>query len=166
MDEIVYAVDNRATFNCPSCDRKQTVNVQEYIRRKDRVEIETTCACGHTWTTNIERRRHYRKPVNFRGRYEFSNEVQLDEGISAGKFVGRGKMKVVDLSVSGLKIKLKKSPDLHVNDRFGVEFRLNDKRRTLVRERASVKNIDKNHIGGAFSPSAADNPSLGFFLLG
>jgi len=89
----------------------------------------------------------------------------LDPGIVAGKFVGQGKMTVVDLSLSGLKIKLKKKEDLKINDRFEVEFQIKDRRRTLVRETATIRNIDKKYIGGTFGPSGSQNRELGFYLL-
>jgi len=165
MAEKVYLVDNRATFICPLCSQREILDVRQYVKQNTAVEIELKCKCGYAWISSLERRRLYRKPVNFRGRYKFSNEVQMEEGLAVGKFIGKGRMQVVDLSVRGLKIKLKKRPDLNVNDRISVEFRLNDKKRTLIRENTSVKSIRDHYIGGAFSTSASDNASLGFYLL-
>ena len=129
------------------------------------MEIESTCTCGYTWTSILERRKHFRKPVKLRGHYSFRNDVFLEEGLSAGSFVGKGKMKVVDLSLKGLKIELKKKPELHINDLLSVEFRLKDRKRTVIRENASVKSINGRFVGSAFGPEVAANTSLGFFLL-
>ncbi len=71
----------------------------------------------------------------------------------------------MDLSLSGLKVKLKKKEDLKINDRFEVEFYLKDRRRTLVRETATIKNIDNKYIGGTFGTSGSQNRELGFYLL-
>ena len=137
MTEIIYMVDGKALFTCPVCSQQKTESVSRYVKHKTAVEIESTCACSHTWTSILERRKHYRKPVKLRGRYAFRNDVVLEKGLSAGSFVGKGKMKVVDLSLKGLKIELKNKPELHINDLLSVEFRLKDKKRTLIRENAA-----------------------------
>lgn len=165
MPEKIYVVDDRATFVCPVCSERKTKSVRNYIRQTTAVEIKSTCVCGHTWTSTLERRRHFRKPVKLSGRYAFRNDVFLEEGLSAGSFVGKGRMKVVDLSLKGLKIKLNKKPELHVNDLLSVEFHLKDKKRTLIRESASVRSVNGCFVGGAFSPATVANNSLGFYLL-
>jgi hypothetical protein len=165
MVEKIYMVDDKATFVCPVCSQRKTVSVRQYVKRETPVEIESTCICGHTWTSILERRRHYRKPVKLRGRYMFRNEVYLEEGLSAGSFVGQGKMKVVDLSLKGLKIELDKRPDIHVNDLLAVEFRLKDKKKTLISENASVRSIQGRYVGSAFGPEVVENGSLGFYLM-
>jgi hypothetical protein len=165
MADKIYMVDGKASLTCPVCSQQKTESVSQYVKQDTTVEIESTCICGHTWTSILERRRHYRKPVKLRGRYSFRNDVFLEEGFSAGSFVGHGKMKVVDLSLKGLKIELKKKPELNINDLVSVEFRLKDKKRTLIRENASVKSINGRFVGSAFGPEVAANTSLGFFLL-
>jgi hypothetical protein len=114
----------------------------------------------------VERRRHIRKTVKLSGWYNYTNEIQLEPGIIAGKLVGKGKMTVVNLSVGGLKLKLKKKEDLKINDRLQVEFYLKDYQRTLVRETATIKNIHKKFVGGAFQPTGSKSRELGFYLLG
>lgn len=158
-------VDELTTLTCSRCRQTASINISEYLRNKQTTEIQWQCDCGHQFKIKAERRRHNRKRVRCTGLYRYSNEVQLDPGIVAGKFVGKGKMTVVDLSLSGLKVKLKKKEDLKINDRFEVEFYLKDRNRTLVRETATIKNIDKKYIGGTFGPSGSQNRDLGFYLL-
>ena len=165
MVEKIYVVDNKATVVCPVCSQRKTESVRKYIKKETVVEIESTCICGHTWTSVLERRKHFRKPVKLRGRYTFRNNVYLEEGLPAGSLVGKGKMTVVDLSLKGLKFELKKKPEIHVNDLLSVDFRLKDKKRTLIREKASVRNINGRFVGSAFGPEVAENRSLGFYLL-
>ena len=165
MAEKVYMMDGMASFTCPVCSQRKTENVSQYLKQKTAVEIVSSCTCGHTWTSILERRKHFRKPVKLRGRYTFRNDVFLEEGISAGSFVGKGKMKVIDLSLKGLKIEIKNRPELHINDLLSVEFRLKDKNRTIIKENASIKSINGRFVGSAFSPEVAANRSLGFFLL-
>ena len=165
MTEKVYMVNDTVTFVCPVCSQQKKENVSPYLKMETAVELVTTCACGHTWTSVLERRRQFRKPVKLRGRYTFRNDVVLGEGFSGGSFVGKGKMKVVDLSLKGLKIEFKKNTDLHVKDVLSVEFRLKDKKRTLIREYASVRSINGRFVGSSFGPEVAENTSLGFYLL-
>ena len=158
-------VDELSTLTCPRCHQTTTVNISEHLSNKGSTEIQRQCDCGHQFKYKAERRRHNRKQVRCTGLYRYSNEVQLDPGIVAGKFVGKGKMTVVDLSLSGLKVKLRKKEDFKINDRFEVEFYLKDRRRTLVRETATIKNIDKKYIGCTFGTSGTQNRELGFYLL-
>ena len=158
-------VDEHATLTCPRCQQTSSINVSEHLRNKQTTEIQWQCECGHQFKYKAERRRYNRKRVRCTGLYRYRNEVELDPGIVAGKFVGQGKMTGVDLSLSGLKIKLKKKEDLKINDRFEVEFQIKDRRRTLVRETATIRNIDKKYIGGTFGPSGSQNRELGFYLL-
>jgi len=153
------------TATCPRCSQSTSTNISEVFLKNRSSEIEWRCACGYRFKYNLERRRHNRKKVKLSGWYNYSNEVRLAPGIVAGKFVGKGKMTVLDLSVSGLKVKLRKKEDLKINDRFQVEFHLNDAYRTLVRETATIKTIHKKTIGGVFQPSKSQNRELGFYLL-
>jgi len=130
------------------------------------MEIECRCECGFQFKRDVERRRHTRKAVKFSGRYNYSHEIQLEPGVVAGKFVGKGKMTVVNLSVSGFKLKLKKKEDLKINDRLQVEFYLKDYQQTLIRETATIKNIHQKNVGGAFLPTGSKSRGLGFYLLG
>ncbi len=154
------------TFVCPRCSKAVSVDIPEYFHQNNSMEIECQCECGYHFKRDVERRRHIRKPVKFTGWYNYSNEIQLEPGVVAGKFVGKGKMTVVNLSVSGFKVKLKKKEDLKINDRFQVEFYLKDYKRTLIRETATIKNIHQKYVGGVFHATGSKSRDLGFYLLG
>jgi hypothetical protein len=160
-----YMIHSRSTLICPKCGKKMPVHFSaEPPERKHSLKLQ--CGCGYSWMASRERRRHYRKPVNLKGRYNYSNRVELDQGAVTGKYVGKGRMRVLDVSAWGLKMKVRKREDLHVNDQVYVEFKLDDDRKTLVKEKATVKNIDDRYIGGAFADRRTGNRSLGFYLLG
>jgi hypothetical protein len=165
MNEKVYMPRTRTTVVCPNCFRKTPVDLSDVnlSRTKD---ISLKCACGYSYTSSMERRRYYRKPVNFKGRYHYSNHVELEHGSGTGKFVGKGKMNILDISAWGLKVKLKRKETFQLDDQFSVEFHLDDKERTMIREKATVKNINERYIGGAFADQRTGNRSLGFYLLG
>jgi hypothetical protein len=165
MNDKVYMPQMRSTVVCPKCLRKTLVDFSDADLSGTK-EISLQCTCGHSYTTSMERRRHYRKPVNFKGRYQYSNHVELVQGSGAGKFVGKGKMNILDVSAWGLKVKLKKKETLQLNDQLSVELHLDDKERTFIREKATIKNINERYIGGAFTERRKGNRSLGFYLLG
>ena len=154
------------TFTCPRCSRVVSVNIPEDFHQNNSMEIECQCECGYPFKREVERRQHNRKAVKFSGWYSYTNDIQLEPGVVAGKFVGKGKMTVVNLSVSGFKLKLKKMEDLKINDRLKVEFHLRDYQRTLIRETATIKNMHQKFIGGVFLPAGSKNRKLGFYLLG
>ena len=101
-------------FTCPRCSQSVVVRIPDTFHQNGSMEIECQCECGHLFKRTLERRRHNRKAVKFAGSYSYSNEIHLEPGIVAGKFVGEGKMTVLDLSVSGFKVKLKKKEDLKI----------------------------------------------------
>ena len=138
------------TFTCPRCSRVASVNIPEDFHQNNSMEIECQCECGYQFKQEVERRRHSRKAVKFSGWYNYCNEIQLEPGVVAGKFVGKGKMTVVDLSVSGFKVKLKKKEDLKVNDRLQVEFYLKDYKHTLIRKPPPLKTFTKNMLAAPF----------------
>lgn len=153
------------TFICPRCSQAASVRLPEDFHSNDSMEIECRCECGYQFKTEVERRRHRRKTVKLSGWYDYSNEIQLEPGFVAGTFVGKGKMTVVNLSVSGCKIKLKKKENLKINDRLRVAFYLKDTKRTWIRETATIKNIHQKYIGGAFLPAGSRSRHLAFYLL-
>ena len=67
----VYISDtNTATIVCPQCDKNKTVDVSRYVALDQTVRVKSKCSCGHTWTSVLEKRRQYRKSVDFPGLYE------------------------------------------------------------------------------------------------
>ena len=156
----------KITFDCPRCGQRELIDISQQIIQNQSAQINWRCECGHFLQSDLERRNHKRKNVKFRGRYQYSNEVQIEPGVVAGKIVGKGKMTVTDLSLSGLKVKLKKKEDFKIDDRLLVEFHLNDYKKTFVRKNATIKNIQNRLVGGAFSRFESNSRDIGFYLLG
>jgi hypothetical protein len=158
MIKTVYiSANNHATFTCPECETTKTVDVSRYAKMEQTVKVKSTCACGNTWTSVLEKRKVYRKHVSLTG--GFTHLVD-------NKPLSKGAMEVTDISAGGLKIKLLEPLDLRINDKLRVEFHLDDTRKTLISKDVLVKNIDGIYIGVAFSRSEMDDPALGFYLMG
>ena len=158
MIKTVYiSASNHATFTCPQCEATKTLDVSRYAKMEQTVKVKSKCACGHTWTSVLEKRKVYRKHVSLSG--TFTHIVDNNP-------VYKGAMVVTDISAGGLKIKLLEPLDLRLDHKLRVEFQLDDARNTLISKNVLVKNIDGIYIGVAYSRSEPDDPALGFYLMG
>jgi len=157
VTKVYISATNTATIVCPKCEKTKTVDVGRYIELNQTVRVKSKCTCGNTWTSVLEKRRQYRKSVNFPGVYKYFED---------GQEVDKGTMAVIDLSLTGIKLKLNVERDFKVDSRLQVEFHLDDNRRTLMRRTVHVKNVSGLYVGVAFSASEPQDPALGFYLMG
>ena len=158
MVERVYPSDkNKATFVCPKCKTSKTVDVSKFIKIARIVRINSTCSCGHKWTSVLEKRKQYRKMVNLPGTYEHMKD---------GATTDRGGMKITDVSAGGVKLKLNVPPhNLQVGDHLNIEFHLDDSKRTFIKKDVVVRNADGIYVGVAFRSADPYDPVLGFYLM-
>ncbi len=157
MAEKTYITSaNTAIFVCAACNRQHVVDVAKHLERPRQNKLKVTCTCGHSWTSILEKRRYFRKSVNFPGTY--TKRV-------AGKPVGEGHMYVQDISRRGLKIKLRDPGKFEIGDWIEVEFRLDNRPRTLIKRVTAVKNIFGPYLGLAFPDHKHEDPDLGFYLM-
>lgn len=154
MEKVHISTSNTATFVCPNCENTSTVDVSKYAKVEKRVTVNVKCRCGHRFTVVLEKRKKYRKQTNLPGTYT-NLDVDNDKGIMA----------VMDISGTGLKLKLNVSRNFKIGDRLKVEFQLDDKRHTSITKKVVVQNISDHYVGVAFAPGEPDDPALGFYLL-
>jgi hypothetical protein len=157
MDVKVYiSKNNTATFVCPNCQNTTTADVTRYAKMDKTVRVNIKCRCGQAFTAVLEKRRRYRKSTRLPGTYSYERpDGSLDKGI----------MQVLDISSSGMKLKLNVARALTVGDRIKVEFNLDDPQHTHIEKMVIVKNVSDMHVGVAFNEREGDDPSLGFYLL-
>jgi hypothetical protein len=157
MEVKVYiSKNNTATFVCPNCENTTTADVTRYAQMEKTVRVNIKCRCGHTFRAVLEKRRRYRKSTRLPGTYSFERpDGSVDKGI----------MQVLDISSTGMKLKLNVSRTLAVGDKLKVEFNLDDPQHTLIEKIVIVKNVSNARVGVAFREREADDPSLGFYLL-
>ncbi len=163
MTEKVFLADNNtATLVCPECGTSKTVDVSKYKPLDKAVRLKIKCSCGNTYSPTLERREHYRKETNFPGQY-----INTLPGGEQEK----GTVTVTDISRTGLRIKFKVEPNFRVGTRFVVEFRLDDKERTLVRKEVIIRRISGLVISAEFcsvssiSSSDPNDRAIGFYLF-
>ena len=144
-----------ATFACPKCEQLKTVNVGKFVYSNRKIKVNCKCSCGHEWTSLLERRKELRKTVNLPGTCYYTR----------GDSVIQGKLKILDLSAGGSKIKLDMDRKPQVGESLNVEFHLDDKNRTLIKTRVKVSSIQGETIGTAFDPENEIDPDLGVYLM-
>lgn len=153
MTERVFInSDNIATFMCPDCKKVRHADVSNIIGIDKTVKIKCQCKCGNKFDAILERRKFFRKSIDF-------------DGICyTGKEDEKFKVTVVDISRSGLKLRLNASHNLSRGDELLIEFHLDDAEQTLVNKKVVVRSISGLNVGVEFkSPEHYDK--LGSYLM-
>lgn len=157
IDTTVYITDkNLATFRCPECGKAKTANVSQYAGGDKRITVTCTCACGHRFRCRLEKRKQYRKGADLPGRFTLVGETGPEDS---------GLVKVVDISTTGLKLKMSVPRTFPIGATLVVEFRLDDRKRTPIKKRVIVRNVSGLFVGASFHPSELEDPALGFYLM-
>lgn len=156
VEKVFITSNNTATFVCPECGNVRTTNVEKFSQINKRVTVDCRCSCGNTFTVSLEKRRQYRKSTDLPGAYFYKMKNGDHD---------KGNMRVVDISTTGLKLKLHVERDFEVGETLRVEFYLDDKRRTFIDKRVIVRNVRHNLVGTSFAPNDGDDPNLGFYLM-
>jgi hypothetical protein len=151
-------VSNKVTavFTCIKCQRKETADVSEYMKQEKNLWFNVECRCGHGYTAIIERRKQYRKETELDG--TFAQFVD-------GKEVCSGNMTVYDLSLNGMKLKADVEHCLSVGDLLHIEFQLDDIRKSTIRKKVIIRNINFPFLHTEFHSAEAFDQALGFYLF-
>ena len=157
MDPIAFISNtNTATFHCPECGKAKTADVSQYVASDKKITVNCTCVCGHKFRCRLEKRRQYRKTANLPGKFTLLGKNGPED---------TGLMKIVDISMTGLKFKTNVPRKFTPGTELRVEFSLDDRNRTPVEKRVIIRNVNGLHVGAAFHPNEADDPALGFYLM-
>jgi hypothetical protein len=156
--KVFITSDGQATFVCPECERSRTVAVEGNAKLARAARVRVKCPCGHQYPVTLERRQFFRKAVNLSG--SFFQTVN-------GRHVDRGEMAVLDLSRTGMRIRLRENRPLRIGDTLLVEFHLDDRQHSLIRKESIVRRIDGSDLGTEFAGPAvtdANTRAIGFYL--
>lgn len=166
MAQKVFITNNNlATFICPQCEKTRTVDVSKYKNLAQAAKVKVKCSCGHAYSVELDKRKHYRRETSLTGVYI---HIVSSLGTDFSEEVGKGIMTVQDLSRSGLRFKLNVAPTFAVGDKLLLEFRLDDKKRSLIKKEVSIRSIKGLIIGTEFThldPSDSSDRAIGFYLL-
>jgi hypothetical protein len=132
----------QGSFICPACNKGAIRDLSEFLQIPTVVRLKCKCSCGSVYRVLVERRRHFRKPVNLVGMFFFQD--------NRGHPV-KGLIKVHDISQSGIRFSVNSIPDFKVGDRLTIEFTLDDEDRSQIREAGTVRRIHTNIVGMTFN---------------
>jgi c-di-GMP-binding flagellar brake protein YcgR len=159
MHKTFITEDNKATLACPACERSRIIDTASLMNLSRVVRLKIKCPCGHQYPTQLERRRNFRKVVNFAGTYFQA---------PGGRYLGRGTMAVLDLSRTGVRLRLGGNKGLRIGDKLMVEFKLDDRKRSIIRQESVVRRIDGTEMGAEFAsidPTDPNAKAIGFYLF-
>jgi hypothetical protein len=156
VQKVYISSNNTATFQCPACGTLKTADVSKYANTTHTISVNCTCPCGNTFRCRLEKRKQYRQGSDLPGKFTI---------MGAHGPADTGLVKIVDLSATGLKMKMTVPRDFPIGSEVVVEFRLDDRKRTPMRKRVTVRNVSGLFVGGSFHPKDLDDPALGFYLM-
>jgi len=145
--------ENKAVFTCPQCTKSKTVDVSKIIFKTSKLNLKVKCPCGHIFPVILERRKFYRKETNLRGFFVLENDSR------------ELPMTVTNISRSGLQFKSAANVNFKLDDRVVMEFRLDDKAKSLIKKKGIIKRIEGMTIGVEFSFIDEYDKVLGFYLF-
>jgi predicted RNA-binding Zn-ribbon protein involved in translation (DUF1610 family) len=140
------------TFLCPKCgdSRKQSVE-----KSRDVIGLtKMSCICGYVSEVQLEFRKFFRKDTELEGLYYRS--------IPEGHW---GKMIVKDLSILGCRFEMRRKELLGEGEEIKLQFTLDNPRRSIIRKKAIVSEVEGSNVGCKFVdlPGYIDS-ELGFYL--
>ena len=144
--------DNQARIVCPFCATSKTLSVEKFKHRQHKLRVK--CKCGHVFNIQLEFRRHHRKSTKLEGAY----------GVTESS-IGGGKIKVINLSLSGASFEMPGRHNLQVGQKGNLVFTLDDRNKTALKKKVVVRTIKGNIIGCEFIEDRAFQKELGFYLL-
>lgn len=159
MQRVFISSENTVTFACPSCKKMRTVNVADYAILDKAVKIKVRCPCGHRYPVTIERRQQYRREVAFPGTYTRIVDHRPME---------RGSMVVIDVSRTGLKLRVPDTKFFNSGDILEVTFHLDNHNKSSILKKVVVRKIEGLNLGVQFLSIEPGNPSdkaIGFYLM-
>jgi len=156
MNRVHVTSKGTSTFICPDCQNMKIVDVSRYVKLDRTVTVNVKCPCGNKFTSSLNKRKQYRRNTNLNGTYSL---------VAQGNKAKVGLMTVCDISVSGLKLRLKAFKDLSLGDLMRVEFYLDDHHRSFIQKKVIIRNIRPPYIGTEFLPSENIGRALGFYLF-
>ena len=154
MDEIrIFASGSKATFICPKCEISRTADVSKLLKFEIQIKINCKCKCGHQFKAIVERRKFFRKHIDFTGIFYCVNDLK------------KTLMVVTDISRSGCKLKVNPSNNnFNIGDKVFIEFNLDDSYKSLIRKEASIRTNNGKYLGLEFD-SIDQYDMLGRYLM-
>jgi tRNA(Glu) U13 pseudouridine synthase TruD len=156
-NETIYVCLNdqkEATFICDKCGNGVTRDLSKVLHAQTAIRVKCKCKCGHVFRVLVERRCNKRKSVNLLGMCHYLTR----SGDTKKRLI-----KIIDISYTGLHVSISSSPEFKVGNKVIVEFGLDDREKTKMKVKATVKRILSKSVGLEFI--AIDDPNKLYFYL-
>jgi len=148
--------EKTATLICQECKKIKIVDVSNYAKLDKRIFVNAKCPCGNKFRALLNKRKQFRKETNLKGTYS---------NISQNNQPRISKMKVCDLSMTGMKLKLGADENVSIGDILDIEFFLDDIHQSFIKKKVIVKNTRLPFIGVEFKPGEDIGKAIGFYLF-
>ena len=149
--KVYIGNSNEGKIFCPGCGENKIVTVPNDL--KERV-LKITCHCGQSFSILLDYRRHSRKNVNIPGKIFHLNSKQEINNVI-----------ITSLSLGGVGFKTQSSESINLDDVIEIEFTLDDKYSTPIREEIVVKRRNGNFVGTEFHDQNSYNCDLDFYFI-
>jgi len=159
-EKVFVGSDNTATLICPNCQRTRVVDVSKYMHPEASPRIKVKCPCNNSFVVSLEKRKYFRKEARLEGIYRYSSNNAPEAAPEQ-----QGLIQVLDISKSGLRIKLNAKPPFQLGDLINVEFRLDDNKQSMVSRNVYVRNIKNLVVGLEYASQTTLDSVLGFYLF-
>lgn len=154
MPQSVFVnIENKASLTCPKCTKTKTVDVSKILSKTDKLSLKVRCPCRHIFTVILERRKFYRKNASLPGFFKSENDMK------------ELPMTVTNISRSGLQFKSSLNEKLKLGDRVLVEFKLDDRFKSVIKKMVIIRRIDGGTVGTEFCSMDDFDKVLGFYLF-
>ena len=140
------------TFLCPKCGDPRKQSVEKY--RDVTGLTKMSCTCGYVSEVKLEFRKFFRKDTELEGLYYRT----IPEGHWA-------KMVVKNVSILGCRFEMRRRELLGEGEEIKLQFTLDNPRRSIIRKKAIVSEVEGSNVGCKFVdyPGYIDS-ELGFYL--
>ncbi len=149
--KVYVTRDNLALIRCSECNRQKTIEAGQF--RDLTKTIMVKCSCGFAFPILLEKRKHYRKLVNFIGRYH------TDDGSEASRPVV-----IEDISRTGIRFRTNTKNELPEGKTITLYFVLDDEDRSPIELQVKLVRVRGMDVGGVLSSSNIPK-ALAFYLL-
>ena len=152
--KVTPVIDNKINITCPKCMKTTMVDLNRKTSLLDKLIVGYKCTCGDRRKIKLEKRNVFRKDTRLKGKIK-----------KTGKFLGS--IYINNLSRSGLKFEANHKTKLEIGDRLELEFRLDDKKQSLIRQEGIIRNADTHLFGVEFIGNCNKeyDRRLGFYFL-
>jgi len=136
------------------------MDVSKYVVRDTPIKLKVACSCGHHYPVFLDKRKKFRKQADLEGIYK---DIKGHPEKPDAAYTGR--LNVLDLSLNGVRVRLRDKPHFVVGDTLALEFTLNDKNRSLIKKNVVVRSINDLAAGFEYVTQPSFDSVLGFYLF-